>query len=151
MYKPVVLNMAELWICGRSFPFAVLFNLAESVTVTLRLMVGQSVSMSWCGAPSGAHYQIFVNCLTATVLSYLGAISDEKSGLYFVSQSKVFVSMYIYIYLTFCMFDMCYKYNIYKPFISPGFVQQIIPYWLWLKPPRQSRHLNGHTCDRHQV
>jgi hypothetical protein len=49
------------------------------------------------------------------------------------------------------MFDMCYKYNIYKPFVSLGSVQQIMLYWLWLKSPRQSRHLNGRTRDRRQV
>jgi hypothetical protein len=44
---------------------------------------GQSVSMSWGRAPSGVHDQIFVNCLSATVLSYEGALSDERSGLSF--------------------------------------------------------------------
>jgi hypothetical protein len=34
------------------------------------------------------------------------------------------------------MFDMSYVYTIYKPFVSPGSVQQIMPYWLWLKPLR---------------
>jgi hypothetical protein len=60
---------------------------------------GQSVSMSWYRAPSGAHDQIFVNYSTATVLSYSGALSDERSGLSFVSHSlKVFANMYIYMY-----------------------------------------------------
>jgi hypothetical protein len=43
------------------------------VRVTLRLMIGQSVCL-------GAQDQIFVNCLTVTVLPYLGALSDERSG-----------------------------------------------------------------------
>jgi hypothetical protein len=30
------------------------------VQVTLRLMVSQSVSKSWCRAPSGSHDQIFI-------------------------------------------------------------------------------------------
>jgi hypothetical protein len=33
------------------------------VKVTLRLTVGQSVSKSWCRAPSGAHDQIFITVL----------------------------------------------------------------------------------------
>jgi hypothetical protein len=33
---------------------------------------GQSVCLSWCRAPSGAHDQIFVHCLTVTVLSMGG-------------------------------------------------------------------------------
>jgi hypothetical protein len=48
---------------------------------------GQSVSMSWCRAPSGAYDQMSVNCLTVTVLSNSGALSDERSGLSFVSHS----------------------------------------------------------------
>jgi hypothetical protein len=33
---------------------------------------GQSVCVSWCRAQSGAHDQIFVHCLTVTVLSMGG-------------------------------------------------------------------------------
>jgi hypothetical protein len=40
------------------------------VKVTLRLTVSQSVSQSWCRAPE--------------VLSWWGALSDEKTGLSFV-------------------------------------------------------------------
>jgi hypothetical protein len=47
---------------------------------------GWSVGKTWCRAPSGTHDQIFVNYLTATVLSYSFALSDERSGLSFVSQ-----------------------------------------------------------------
>jgi hypothetical protein len=51
---------------------------------------GRSVSMSGCRAPSGAHDQMFVNSLKVTVLSYLCALSEERSGLSFVSiRSKV--------------------------------------------------------------
>jgi hypothetical protein len=46
---------------------------------------GPSVSMSWCRAPPGAHDQIVVNCLTVVVLSCSCALSDERSGLSFVS------------------------------------------------------------------
>jgi hypothetical protein len=48
---------------------------------------GPSVSVSWCRAPSGAHDQIVVNCLTVAVLCCFCAISDERSGLSFVSHS----------------------------------------------------------------
>jgi hypothetical protein len=48
---------------------------------------GPSVSMSWCRAPSGAHDQIVINCLTVAVLSCSCALSDERSGLSFVSRS----------------------------------------------------------------
>jgi hypothetical protein len=77
---------------------------------------------------------MFVNCLTVTVLSYAGALSVERSGLSFVSHSLnslsicIYIYIYIYFFLTFCMFDMSYVYTIYKPFVSPGSVQQIVPY-----------------------
>jgi hypothetical protein len=48
---------------------------------------GPSVSMSWCRAPSGAHDQIVINCLTVAVPSRSCALSDERSGLSFVSHS----------------------------------------------------------------
>jgi hypothetical protein len=46
-----------------------------------------SVSMSWCRAPSGAHDQIVIDCLTVAVLSCTCALSYERSGLSFVSHS----------------------------------------------------------------
>jgi hypothetical protein len=57
--------------------------------------------MSWCRAPSGPLGQIFVNCLTATVLSYSRALSDERSGLSFVSRSLKSFSIYTYIFFHF--------------------------------------------------
>jgi hypothetical protein len=59
---------------------------------------GRSVSMSWCRAPSGAHDPIFLNCLTATVLSCSGALSDEMSGLFLVSHSLKCLSICTYIF-----------------------------------------------------
>jgi hypothetical protein len=44
---------------------------------------GQSVSKSWCRAPSGAHDQIFIS-LTVTVLFLWGALSDLRTCLSFV-------------------------------------------------------------------
>jgi hypothetical protein len=46
---------------------------------------GQSVSKSWCRAPSGTHDQIFsYYYLTVTVLFLWGALSDERTGLSFL-------------------------------------------------------------------
>jgi hypothetical protein len=46
---------------------------------------GQSVSKSWCRAPSGTHDQIFSYYnLTVTVLFLWGALPDERAGLSFV-------------------------------------------------------------------
>jgi hypothetical protein len=49
----------------------------------------QSVSKSWCRAPSGAHDQIFFSFLYMkfSVLFNWGALSDERSGLLFLCHS----------------------------------------------------------------
>jgi hypothetical protein len=64
-----------------------------------------------------------------------GALSDEKTCLSFarvtVSSVKSVVNMYslhftcyqMYVYINICI------YNIYKASVSPGSVQQIIPYY----------------------
>jgi hypothetical protein len=56
-----------------------------------------------------------------------GALSDEKTGLSFarvaVSSNKSVVSMYIF----YMLINVCI-YNIYKTSVSPGSVQQIMPY-----------------------
>jgi hypothetical protein len=69
----------------------------------------------------------------------LGALSDERTGLSFarvtVSSSKSVVSMYnlhftcyqMYVYMYVCI-KVCI-YNIYKVSVSPGSVQQIMPYY----------------------
>jgi hypothetical protein len=44
--------------------------------------VSQSVSKSWCRAPSGAHDQTFIT-LCQLRSSFSGAPSDERTGLYF--------------------------------------------------------------------
>jgi hypothetical protein len=43
----------------------------------------RSVSKSWNRAPSGAHDQIMITCVTVTVLFLWGALSDKRSGLSF--------------------------------------------------------------------
>jgi hypothetical protein len=61
--------------------------------VTLRLTVGQSVSMSWCRTNSELVTRHYFSsegfCWKIAFLSVWGALSDEKSGLSFVSQSVV--------------------------------------------------------------
>jgi hypothetical protein len=72
----------------------------------------RSVGMSSCRAPSGAHDQMFVNCFTVTVLSYSGALSDERSDPSFVSHSLKSLSICNIYLLTFCMFDVLCIQNI---------------------------------------
>jgi hypothetical protein len=60
---------------------------SQSVRISHFATDSQPVNMAWRRAPSGAHDHIFVNRLTVTVLSYSGALSDERSGLSFVSHS----------------------------------------------------------------
>jgi hypothetical protein len=80
-------------------------------------MVGQSVSLSWCRAPAF--------CLTVTVLSVWGALSDEKTGMSFVrvtvSNSKSVVSMFniVTFYTLYMLFSVC----IYAIYTRPLSVQ----------------------------
>jgi hypothetical protein len=51
---------------------------------------------------------MFVNCLTVRVVSYSGALSDERSSLSFVAMDTVlddYNIIYIYIYIYFCSFS----------------------------------------------
>jgi hypothetical protein len=66
---------------------------------------GQSVSMSWCRASSGAHDQMFINCLTVTFLSYSCALFDERSSLSFVSLVSS-ICQYIQGFLQFNIFHV---------------------------------------------
>jgi hypothetical protein len=55
--------------------------------------VSQSVSKSWCRAPSGAHDQIFINVWELRSSCFLwGALSDERTGLCFVYMLLVLAS-----------------------------------------------------------
>jgi hypothetical protein len=49
------------------------------VKVTLRLTIGQSVSKSWCRAPSGAHDQIFITVWQLRSCFLWGALSDKRT------------------------------------------------------------------------
>jgi hypothetical protein len=58
---------------------------------------GQSVSKSWCRAPSGAYDQIFITVWQLRSCFLWDALSDERTGLSFVRViaciSKLFVIM----------------------------------------------------------
>jgi hypothetical protein len=50
---------------------------------------GQSVCLSWCRAPCGAHDQILITVWQLLSCPWEGALSDERTGLSFVSQPAV--------------------------------------------------------------
>jgi hypothetical protein len=69
---------------------------------------------------------IVVNCLTVAIMSCLCALSDERSGLSFVSHSPVMVNMYMNYSQFSCFTGIIY--TIYtQAHVSPGSVQQIMP------------------------
>jgi hypothetical protein len=57
--------------------------LSLGLSITLRPTVSRPVCLG-IKHPSGAYDQIFVTCVTVTVLFLWGALSDERSGLPFV-------------------------------------------------------------------
>jgi hypothetical protein len=59
----------------------------------------------------------------------VGALSDERSGLSFVIVIKSVVSMYIHIEKENVQELKMFIYNMYKASVSPGSVQQIMPYY----------------------
>jgi hypothetical protein len=87
---------------------------------------GQSVCLSWCRAPTGTHDQMFLlawSCpcgapsLTRGRVCPLSVIVDSISQL---SVIQIFTNLQ---FLTNC------TYNIYKATVSPGSVQQTMPYF----------------------
>jgi hypothetical protein len=89
----------------------------------------RSVSLSWCRAPAGAHDQMFLlawkllSCpcgapsLTRGRVCHLSVIVDSISQL---SVVQVFTNL---------QFLTNFMYNIYKASVSPGSVQQTMPYF----------------------
>jgi hypothetical protein len=70
------------------------------VRVTLQLPVSQSVSKSWCRAQSGTFDQIYI-FFKVTVLSFGGALSDERSGLSFISPCQYSLEWSVSIYINY--------------------------------------------------
>jgi hypothetical protein len=109
----------------------------------------QSVSMSWCRAPSGSHDHMFVTVWQLLSSLCGNALSDERSGLslqYFV------VCQYIHKYLHFrCLtYKFVYIHYIWDLSVRAQYSN--------LSPTNSSsrchdslRHLNGRTRDRRQV
>jgi hypothetical protein len=83
----------------------------------------------------------------------VGALSDERSGLSFVSQSSVFVSIYIHIYtvylqnITEIVFNVQYVQGLCQSRISTADYALLLVTFA----TTQSRHLNGRMLDRRQV
>jgi hypothetical protein len=67
-----LLSPEELWLI-----------LVENLSLRLRPTVSPPVCLG-AKHPSGAYDQIFITCVTVTVLFLWGALSDERSGLFFV-------------------------------------------------------------------
>jgi hypothetical protein len=83
---------------------------------------GQSVCLSWCRAPSGAHDQILITVWQLLSCPWEGALSDERTGLSCVSQSAVLgplsVCTFFYIYMCHMLLN---TYTIYtRSLVSPG-------------------------------
>jgi hypothetical protein len=57
--------------------------LRAELSLTLRPTVSRSVCLG-IKHPSGAYDQIFITCVTVTVLFFWGAFSDERTGLSFI-------------------------------------------------------------------
>jgi hypothetical protein len=95
----------------------------------------QSVGLSWCRAPSGAHDKIFAylfNLLKVTVLS-MGAPSLTRGRVCRLSVSHlcdIFVRIIYNVYTKHITYNRmkCLMYSIYKASVSPGLVQQIMSY-----------------------
>jgi hypothetical protein len=91
---------------------------------------GQSLCLSWCWAPSGTRDQIFVTLWELLSCPWGGgALSDERTGRSFVSQSIVLrqMSQCTTVYISHVI---KYIHNIHNASVSPGSVQQIMPY-IW--------------------
>jgi hypothetical protein len=101
---------------------------SQSHFVTDGQSVSQSLSQSWCWVLIWSSWPGISFCLTVTVLSMWGALSDERMGLSFVSNNMSVVRIYniftfymLYMLLTVCIYNIC------KATVSPGSIQQIMP------------------------
>jgi hypothetical protein len=110
--------------CRGPAPFSFSFFLNSDLSQRqshMRLTVSQSVSLSWCQAPSGAHDQILVTVWQLLSCPWEGALSDDRTGVVCQSVSSIrpIVSMYNF-YILHVSHVIEYIYNIYKASVSPG-------------------------------
>jgi hypothetical protein len=75
--------------------------LLVKVKVTLRLMVGYSVGMSWCQAPSGSHDQMFVTVWWLLLWREVGSVDCQSECIF-----KSFVNTFVF---TFQMFNIQFR------------------------------------------
>jgi hypothetical protein len=80
---------------------------------------GQSASLSWNKAPIWGLRPDFHYCQTIAGLLMWGALSNERTGVFYNVQYT------IYLHFT-CYYLNVYIYNIYKVSVSPDSVQQIM-------------------------
>jgi hypothetical protein len=116
---------------------------------------GQSVCLSSCRDPSGAHDQIFVHCLTVTVLSMGGRpLRREGGSVLCQHQSTVIVNCHLYINIQFSMITF---FPIYNNTISTRHLSvrtrysRLCPIFSSFRYHSSLRHLSGRMLDRRQV
>jgi hypothetical protein len=80
---------------------------------TLQLTVSQSVSKSWCRAQSGTFDQRSFFFFLKVVLSFGGALSDERSGLSFISPCQYSLKWSVSIYINY-LHSVGNTFNIYN-------------------------------------
>jgi hypothetical protein len=91
-----------LWLTWFWFMNESVFRLSHIATD------GQSVCLSWCRVPSGAHDQILITVWQLLSCPWEGALSDKRTGLWFVSQSAVLGQLSVCTFLHFtCVTCYC--------------------------------------------
>jgi hypothetical protein len=112
---------------------------------------GQSVSSSWCRAQSGTfdqryYFFLFFFFKLQSCLNW-GALSDERSGLSFVSLQSVYSSIYItYLYIVLYTFDIN---NIYL--VLDTFTIKTIKYDMYnIYRPRSVQALQSRLCPSYK-
>jgi hypothetical protein len=117
---------------------------------------GHSASISWYVAPSRSHDQMLSlwcdhYCMRRHVASSLtrGLVCHLSSVLGFVKCIHIYMLRSISIPIPYVQLTM---YNIYMAFVSPGSVQQIMPYLtVHYAVTAGERHLNARRLHRNQV
>jgi hypothetical protein len=89
---------------------------------------GQSVCLSWCRAPAGAHHQMFL--LVWKLLSCpCGALSLTRGRVCHLSVIVGSISSSFVQLFTIWLLKPNRMYNLYKASVSQGSVQQTMPYF----------------------